>query len=51
MASALVCYGTGEGQTAKVADRLASVLADRGHEATTVDVGAAPDEVAAEGDR
>ncbi|WP_121822032.1 flavodoxin domain-containing protein [Halostella salina] len=37
MASILVLYGTGEGQTATVADRIATVLADRGHDAETVD--------------
>jgi len=37
MASILVCYGTGEGQTAKVADRIGEVLEGRGHEVTTVD--------------
>ena len=38
MASILVAYGTGEGQTAKVAHRIESVLADRGHDVTTVRV-------------
>ena len=37
MASFLVCYGTGEGQTAKIATRIADVLRERGHEATTMD--------------
>jgi menaquinone-dependent protoporphyrinogen oxidase len=37
MASVLVCYGTGEGQTAKVAERLAAALSDRGHDPTVVD--------------
>jgi menaquinone-dependent protoporphyrinogen oxidase len=35
----LVCYGTGEGQTAKVADRIVSTLEARGHEATALDLG------------
>lgn len=35
----LVCYGTGEGQTAKVADRIVSTLEARGHEATSLDLG------------
>ncbi len=42
MAEFLVCYGTGEGQTARVANRLAATLRDRGHEATVVDLGAGP---------
>ncbi|MCU4926724.1 protoporphyrinogen oxidase [Halobacteria archaeon AArc-dxtr1] len=36
MATFLVLYGTGEGQTKKVATRIGDVLADRGHAATTV---------------
>lgn len=31
-------FGTGEGQTAKVAERIEGVLTDRGHETTTVNV-------------
>ena len=38
MVSILACYGTGEGQTAAVADRIVDVLVDRGHDATAVDV-------------
>ncbi len=38
MASFLVVYGTGEGQTASVAARIGETLAERGHEVTTVDV-------------
>lgn len=38
----LICYGTGEGQTARVAERLAATLRDRGHEPTVVDLGAGP---------
>ena len=38
MASFLVVYGTGEGQTAKVADRIGAVLTERGYEPTTIDV-------------
>ena len=38
MASILTIYGTGEGQTAKVADRIADGLGARGHETTTVNV-------------
>lgn len=37
-----VCYGTGEGQTAKVADRIVAVLGDRGHEATAIDAADPP---------
>jgi menaquinone-dependent protoporphyrinogen oxidase len=37
MASVLVYYGTGEGQTAKVADRIVDALSDRGHDASAVD--------------
>ena len=35
MTSFLVTYGTGEGQTAKVAQYIESVLVDRGHDVTT----------------
>lgn len=38
MAAVHVCYGTGEGQTEKVADRLADELTSRGHDPTTVEV-------------
>jgi len=38
MSSILVAYGTGEGQTAKVATYVAEGLASRGFEATAVDV-------------
>jgi len=41
MASIPVCYGTGEGQTAKVADHLGGELTVRGHDPTTVTVNAA----------
>lgn len=36
MGSFLALYGTGEGQTAKVADRIVEVLLERGHDATAV---------------
>ena len=42
MPSFLVLYGTGEGQTAKVATRIVDVLAERGHDATAVDVDEVP---------
>ncbi|WP_290810276.1 flavodoxin domain-containing protein [Halovivax sp.] len=38
MASILVCYGTSEGQTATVADRIVDAFADRGHDATAIAV-------------
>ncbi|WP_459191966.1 flavodoxin domain-containing protein [Halosimplex sp. J119] len=43
MASFVVVYGTGEGQTAKVAERIVTVLTDRGHDATTIHVADEPD--------
>ncbi len=43
MASVLVLFGTGEGQTSKVADRIGTTLTDRGHDITTVDVEEVPD--------
>lgn len=42
MATILVCYGTSEGQTAKVADRLGQTLAERGHETRVTDIKSAP---------
>jgi len=38
MASILVAYGSGEGQTATVARRVESVLDERGHDVTVVDL-------------
>ncbi len=38
MSSFLILYGTGEGQTAKIAERIADAIGERGHEATTIDV-------------
>lgn len=46
MVSFLVLYGTGEGQTATVADRIGAVLGARGHDATTTNA----DEIPAEFD-
>src|SRR6056297_1461911 len=43
MASFLVLYGSGYGQTAKVADNVGTDLIDRGHEATVRDVTDASD--------
>jgi len=39
MVSFLLVYATGEGQTTKVATRIADALAERGHETTTVELG------------
>ena len=44
MPSFLVLYGTGEGQTAKVASRIADRIEHRGHEATPVDIEELPAE-------
>jgi menaquinone-dependent protoporphyrinogen oxidase len=38
MPSFLVVYGTGEGQTAKVAGRIGRTLTDRGHDTVVIDV-------------
>ncbi|MCU4752539.1 protoporphyrinogen oxidase [Halobacteria archaeon AArc-curdl1] len=46
MATFLVLYGTGEGQTEKVATHIGDVLIDRGHGATTVDVNEVPPDLA-----
>ena len=46
MASFLVLYGTGEGQTEKVATYIGDVLIDRGHEATTVNASEIPPDFA-----
>lgn len=48
MATILVCYDTGEGQTAKVADRLADELRARGHEPTNRNSSAFTGDVVAE---
>lgn len=40
MVSVLVLYGTGEGQTAKVAETVAEALEERGYEVTVTDVAA-----------
>jgi menaquinone-dependent protoporphyrinogen oxidase len=42
MLTFLVLYGTGEGQTEKVATRIADVLRERGHEATLADAAKMP---------
>jgi menaquinone-dependent protoporphyrinogen oxidase len=41
MSSILVCYGTTEGQTAKIAGRIADGLRERGHTVETVDLSTA----------
>jgi menaquinone-dependent protoporphyrinogen oxidase len=46
MPSVLVLYGTGEGQTAKVASQIAETLDGRGHDATSIDIENRPDEFA-----
>lgn len=43
MLSFLLVYATGEGQTTKVATRLADALVERGHETTTVQLGKGED--------
>lgn len=49
MTSVLVPYGTGEGQTAKVAAYVDSVLSERGFDVTTVDLGEAAESEATMG--
>lgn len=44
MSTFLVLYGTGEGQTAKVASRVADSIEDRGHDVRSVDVGNVPED-------
>jgi len=44
MATVLLVYGTGEGHTATIADRLEQTLEDRDHDVTKVDVETLPDE-------
>ena len=43
MSSFLILYGTGEGQTAKIAERIATTIDNRGHETSTIDVRDRPD--------
>ena len=45
MLSFLVVYGTGEGQTTKVASRIEDSLRQRGHDATTLDIEERSDDV------
>ena len=46
MASVLVSFGTGEGQTATVAERIAERLAARGHDPTVIDTSELPSDLA-----
>lgn len=43
MASFHILYGTSEGQTAKIADRVAETITGRGHATTVADVSSLPD--------
>lgn len=45
MAAILTLYGTDEGQTAKVADRVVDALRDRGHDAEARDAQELPADV------
>lgn len=38
MSSIVVLYATGEGQTAKIAERIVKTISERGHEASAIDV-------------
>ncbi|MFW6317248.1 MAG: flavodoxin domain-containing protein [Halorubrum sp.] len=49
MSSFLILYGTGEGQTAKIADRIAAAIGERGHETSAVDVRDLPEAVSLDG--
>ena len=49
MSSFLILYGTGEGQTAKIAERIAATIGERGHETSTIDVRDRPDSFTLEG--
>nr|WP_305148927.1 flavodoxin domain-containing protein [Halobellus inordinatus] len=39
----MILYGTGEGQTAKIAERIATTVSERGHEVSAIDVHDRPD--------
>ena len=47
MSTVLIAYGTTEGQTAKIADVIAEVLREKGHEADPVDVNSLADTIPA----
>ena len=46
MSTVLIAYGTTEGQTAKIADVIADVLREKGHEAEPVDIKSLGDSIA-----
>lgn len=48
MSSILVLYGTGEGQTERIAGRIAEVLGERGHDAATMNADETPPNLAIE---
>jgi menaquinone-dependent protoporphyrinogen oxidase len=48
VSSFLILYGTGEGQTAKIADRIATTISERGHESRAIDVRDRPNSVTLE---
>jgi menaquinone-dependent protoporphyrinogen oxidase len=43
VSSFLILYGTGEGQRAKIAERIETTITERGHEASAIDVSERPD--------
>ncbi|MDZ5811933.1 flavodoxin domain-containing protein [Halorubrum sp. AD140] len=45
MSSVLILYGTGEGQTAKIAERIATTIRKRGHETNALNVADRPESV------
>ncbi|MDS0222281.1 flavodoxin domain-containing protein [Haloarcula sp. S1AR25-5A] len=49
MSSILILYGTGEGQTAKIADRIATTISERGHETSTLDIRERPNSFTLDG--
>lgn len=49
MISFLVLFGTGEGQTAKVADRIKDVLTERGHDVSIINIEETSDDFKLEG--
>lgn len=49
VSSFLILYGTGEGQTAKIAEQIATTISERGHEASAIDVRDRPDSFTLQG--
>ena len=49
MSSFLVLYGTGEGQTARIAERITATISKRGHEASALNVRDRPDSFTLDG--